>query len=392
MTVVSPKNSGTQDGSGGFGESARREDVAAPVPPSVTVGLGRLLVKARVPQVAGTATSARVVPIPRDEGLLLQDERDRPRERREQAAVDERQLEAIEQQVAGGESHVGVEAGDAHRVIVVPHQPGALVVGIPEVARQRAGRIGQPRHDRRARRAIGAHPVEGAAIAHPRHVPAVKVDRDPILLRAYIRARNRHVDRQRVRQRVARAVLQAIDDLDADGPIAVRDDQAPEIPVVGLHAARDVRVPPQPGACEVRDVRRALRVDEVGVEDLAKLPGPDDVVVDARVPGGVGCRHRDAGGPKSRQRRHELAQADRRLSERPQGRAGEQQSGTRHAGDLDELASVDLHGDLLVCSEASSACRHPDRRRSTPRAVLDRACASGLGPWPGLPDRRACFN
>ena len=96
----------------------------------------------------------------RDEGLVLDDQRDLTAGTVPAATVIDADrappltsvlLDRVLQQVARGLAGVDVEAGDAVGVVVVEHQPGALLVGVVE--RQGAGarivgRSGRPLRDR----------------------------------------------------------------------------------------------------------------------------------------------------------------------------------------------------------------------------------------------------
>ena len=113
-------------------------------------------------------------------------------------------LETIPDDISGSDPGVGVGAGDAEGVVVVPQQPGALVVGvvilglvccapwIEDLVVQEAQPV----------RAVRRPPVEGPAVADPGDETAVDVDRCPVL--GLVGAGNRRIHRDDTLQRGSR--------------------------------------------------------------------------------------------------------------------------------------------------------------------------------------------
>ena len=198
-----------------------------------------------------------------------------PRPSRAPAWADQRLLHRVGEHVAGGLAGVHVEAGDAPRMVVVEHQPRALLVGVEERLRPgaRIGHVGDvadadalrdtrvlssgggdplvrravadPRGDaavqvqggavlgEAARPASGSHRTRGSAprpvtvpsIRRHVHGHAVRVERHHVRARA--RAHERGVDRQE--QVPALARRQQVAEQDAHRPVLRGDDGRPEV-------------------------------------------------------------------------------------------------------------------------------------------------------------------
>ena len=158
------------------------------------------------PEAAGAAPiPGRIVFADRlgiDEGLVLDDEGNLIRGKH--AGRDQSLFDRIGQNVAGGHAGVDVQAGDAVGVIVVEHQPGALLVGVIIGRRAGTGIVGGPGRPRRNGIAAGVEPhigdvleadaldVEGRlpgrgnplvrrAVADPGSQSAMEVDDRPVL-------------------------------------------------------------------------------------------------------------------------------------------------------------------------------------------------------------------
>jgi hypothetical protein len=134
----------------------------------------------------------------------------------------------VSEDIAGGQARVGIEPGDPHRVIVVPHHPRGLLVGVVIVgaagrARQcgllgcelRSGRIGSGGVGR-------GEPCLRSAIADPRNLAAVQVDRGAVV-RAALSAHDGAVDRQEV------GGGQMVGEAHMDRPVAPRQNQAAQM-------------------------------------------------------------------------------------------------------------------------------------------------------------------
>ena len=371
-----------------------RPEPRAVVPAAHRVGahrVGRVLVRhvdVREPQAAQAAPVRRVPGgvLRRELGgvgherLVLDDERDllrrdragRDGQRADRPAVDERLLDRIVQQVAGGLARVHVQAGDAVRVVVIEHQPGALLVRVEEGERARAG----IRHvgdvvDADAlgiRRVLAGRrrPLVRRAVADPRGRAAVQVERGAVLrveadaVGARAGAHRGRVDRQE--QVAAGAGRELVDELDADRAVLVRDDRRPEVARrrQGRHAA----------AVHLH-VALELRRGQVAVKLLAVPHERDHVVVGARIRGRV--RHRD---------RDVVAEVVRlRGAESRQG--------------VDELADPGPGDRVAARVQRGQRAQGPvrDRRRSSPASRADRAprarrtCSSRTPVRPAGPPR-----
>ena len=303
----------------------------------IAVGAGRPC--APIP---GGILDADVVGI--DEGLVLDDERNPVAEVREEAAAaDERLLGRVRQQVARGLAGVDVQARDAHRVVVIEHQPRALVVGVVEglrtLRRVRPG-VGHVGHVvdadavRVAQRFTSRrNPLVRRAVADPRRDAAVQVDRGAVLrvaargdrlsgarlaqdvglggepgrvghAGAWPRPDDRRVHREEEVARGARG--QSVGELDADRPALLGDDQRPQVVELADRRVRRVGLP----------VPAQPRGRQVAVHLLGVFAELDFVVVRAGVGRGVGNGDRDVlpevvrtGRGETRQPVHELPDA-----------------------------------------------------------------------------------
>ncbi len=102
-------------------------------------------------------------------------------------AVDQVLLDLVGQQVTRGLARVDVEAGDAERVVVVEHEPGALLVGVEEGHRPgaRVRHVGNVDHADTfgIRRGLSRRgdPLVGRAVADPGGDAAVQVQGGAVL-------------------------------------------------------------------------------------------------------------------------------------------------------------------------------------------------------------------
>ena len=89
----------------------------------------------------------------------------------------------IPDDVRRGDTRVSVGARDAEGVVVVPQQPGALVVGVIVLGLiHRRSRIEDlVVQEAQPMRAIRGPPVKRPSVADPGDEPAVVVDRNPVL-------------------------------------------------------------------------------------------------------------------------------------------------------------------------------------------------------------------
>ena len=137
----------------------------------------------------------------RGERAVLHDQRQGVVGARESTAVDQLLLGVVGDGVASGLTGVHVEPGDAPRVIVVEHQPRALLVAVVERraavvvgcadlrAAVRVGHVGDVL-DADALRPVGLlpggrDPLVRGAVADPRRDPAVQVQRRTVVLEAH---------------------------------------------------------------------------------------------------------------------------------------------------------------------------------------------------------------
>jgi len=313
----------------------------------------------------------------RHERLVLDDQRDRciragdesePRGivwgRRQQLL-----LGVVGDDVSCGFARIDVQAGDAPGVIVVEHQPGALLVGVveghgPIVGRARVVHVWDRLHADALRVTGGfacwRDPLMGRAVADPGRDAAMQVQRGAVLgvaperfrgltavrlqgaakcggpfhaaplldqVGPHARAHDRYIGRDE--QVAARAGRQQVVELDAHRPVFGSHDRGAE--VMGW---RHAKVPCQdgvwPGQVCIRqlhmlardhtgfklDVAAQQRRGQVRMHLLPVLHQRDLVVVGPRIGGGVGNAHRDVlataigiGRAKPRQSIDELAYA-----------------------------------------------------------------------------------
>ena len=170
-------------------------------------------------------------------------------------AVDEILLDGVLQDVRRGLAGVDVEPGDAVGVVVVEHQPGALLVGVIEGQRAGAGIVRRARRARRndvavvvephvgdelhtgaplvgGRIGAGRRPLIRCAVADPRSGAAVQVQGGAVLCvvtseRTHARAHDGGVHRQE--EVAGGAGRQVVRELDAHRPIPLRDDRRSQV-------------------------------------------------------------------------------------------------------------------------------------------------------------------
>ncbi len=260
----------------------------------------------------------------RDEGLVLDDDRDllgrngagRDGRGSDRAAGDELLLHRVAQQVTRGLTGVHVEPRDPVRVVVVEHQPRALLVGVEEGQRTGTG-VGHVRDVVHAD-ALGVGgalagrrgPLVRRAVADPRGRAAVQVQRGAVLLvradavRSEACAHRCRVGRDE--QVPARVDRQLVDELHSCRPVPRRKDGGAEITGRRHCRARGIEL----------HVAAQLRGRQVGVKLLCVLHERDDVVVGPRI--GRGVRDRESQvlaevvrlrSAQTRQRVHELPDA-----------------------------------------------------------------------------------
>ncbi len=189
----------------------------------------------------------------RNEGLVLDDQRHAPvihaaqvgddllQRRvgsRDVGPVDQVVLHGVGHQVAGRFTGIDVQAGDAVGVVVVEHQPRALLVRPVEGERtiSRRNHVGDVggRCALLQRRALagGRGPLVRRAVADPRGGAAVQVQRRAVLGvvgAVGARAGAHHRDIGRDEEIAAGADRETIGELDAHRPVGLRDDDRAEV-------------------------------------------------------------------------------------------------------------------------------------------------------------------
>ena len=136
------------------------------------------------------------------------------------------QLVVVGDDVGRGDPGVGVEARDAEGVVVVPHQPGALVVGVVVlglVAERLAWAQDLVVHEAEPLLAVRVPPGVRPAVADPGDEPAVQVDVRPVVWLP-ISPHDGAVDREDVRGR------QVVAEGDLDRVAALGGDDAAQVP------------------------------------------------------------------------------------------------------------------------------------------------------------------
>ena len=99
-------------------------------------------------------------------------------ERRETHARDEAGFEGIPDDIGRGDPCIGVDARDAEGMVMVPHEPCALVVGVVVLRFVNSGGGVQNVivQETQSVGIVRGPPVEGAAVADPGDEAAVEVD------------------------------------------------------------------------------------------------------------------------------------------------------------------------------------------------------------------------
>ncbi len=273
-------------GSGGqteIGETIGRL-TEIPTAGGVTGRIG--LINGGVPEITGFA------PLVGDglECLVLNDERDGVSEAWDDSCVDERGDDVVAHQVSGCEPGIGVEAGDAESVVVIPEEACALVVGI--VILTGSGVPGDSVEEALAGSGVwtlggGGEPGVGAAITGPGDETAVEVDGDSILRGAVIGSHEGCIDRERMLG--GEEILHAQD----DGTATLSGDDGAEICVL---SAGLIHIAPE-----------LCGLGEIGVHELGVLDGGEVVEIDAGDRGGISTGDGDAGS-ESGNGRDELAE------------------------------------------------------------------------------------
>ena len=309
---------GEGDAVDGIGHRHRGPEPRTVVPPShgvgargiagvlvghVDVGIPEIAVATPVVDVPGGIGVGQVAG-PGDEGLVLDDEGDAigvdaPAVVGQDAVGDELLLDVIDQQVAGRFTHVDVQAGEAEGVVVVEHQPAALLVAVEVGADAVPSRgVGE--------QLPGAHHVghigEGRALLVGRGVAS---GGDPLVRRAVtdvgIQA-TMEVELAAVlgvggapggfagtheggvhgqRQVAGGAEGQLVAEGDAHGTIPLGEDEGPEVVGGAISVRVQILVATQAGG------------RQVGVHLLGVIHQADVVVVGTREGGGVGHGHGD---------------------------------------------------------------------------------------------------
>jgi len=343
-----------------------------------------------VPRGIGDAHQLRIHerPVLEHQGNLL-----RGNERR----VDQLLLDRIGNEVARRLAHVDVQPRDAPGMIVVEHEAGALLVRPVERHRPlaRIGHVWNVLHAHalgvRRRFAGRGDPLVRRAVADPRALAAVKVQRGPVLGEHvplhWTHPRAHHGRIARDEQVAALARRQGVGELDAHGPVLLGDDDRPQVvdrrrrhvvrSTGGVRAHVGLHVAPQRG-------RRQVRVHLLRV--LAEL---DLVVVRARIRDRVRIRHREIlsqvvrlGRPQARQRVHELAHA---AGERAAHLGCGGGAAARRVRDRDRRQRIAAAGSGHTNGLDRAAVR-VNRRRGRgagPRRVRDRHRGIGVAAAPG---------